>query len=392
MRSTGWPLPVLAVLGVVMACGGSEPPPAPVITRSASGHEIVHNITATAWQDTSGWKLVPEFVIAPTGDTLTELVDPYTLAVDSRGNIYINERRDAHIKVFGPDGQFLRRIGKAGEGPGEFRGLVMAMRGDTIIAHDPRLGRTSLLDLDGRLLTTWPTLCCNFASVVAEADGGILVPGEIGRSEDAAAQGVFGAFGWIRYASDGTVRDSLYGPPDLDVPVWHYYEGPTRQHSISNIPWMPQRIRVRTPDGLMLHGSTAEYRLILSQGDRDTVRVIEREATAVPIADSLRSGVVRDRIARIPELASVARLEDVPTHYPLLGTPIVASDGRLWVPVPAAVPHERFEVFDDRGVLLGSVVNPLPSGRAWRFVGDRALAIDLEGGDVPAVHVFRVVR
>lgn len=389
MRRTSLLLPAVAAF---LACSAAEPPPVPVITRSASGYEIVHNIAATAWQDTSGWKLVPAFVIAPTGDTLTELVDPYTLGLDSRGNIYINERRDAHIKVFGPDGQFLRRIGTAGEGPGEFRGLVMAMRGDTIIAHDPRLGRTSLLDLDGNLLITWPTLCCNFAPVVAEGDGGILVPGEIGRSEDAAAQGVFGAFGWIRYGIDGTVRDSLYGPPDLDVPVWHYYEGPQRQHSIANIPWMPQRIRMRMPNGLMLHGSSSDYRLVFSQNDLDTVRVIEREAAAVTIADSLRSGVVRDRIARIPELANVAKLDDVPTHYPLLGAPIVASDGTIWVPVPAVAPNERFEVFDDRGVLLGSVVNPLPVGRAWQIVGDLALAIDVDGGDVPAVHVFRVVR
>ena len=42
------------------------------------------------------------------------------------------------------------------------------------------------IDLDGNLLTTWPTMCCNYSAVVAEGDGGILVPGEIGRSEDAA--------------------------------------------------------------------------------------------------------------------------------------------------------------------------------------------------------------
>jgi hypothetical protein len=382
---------LLPAMGLFIACGAAEAPPAPTITRSASGYEIVHNVVPTAWQDTSGWKLVPEFVIAPTGDTLSELVDPYTLALDSRGNIYINERRDAHIKVFDARGTFLRRIGAAGEGPGEFRGLVMAMRGDTIIAHDPRLGRTTLLDPDGTLLFSWPTSCCNYAPVVAEADGGVLIPGEIGRSEDAAAQNALGAFGWIRYAADGTMRDSLYSPPGLDVPVWHYYEGPNRQHSIAGIPWMPQRIRVRTPHGLMLHGNSAEYRLVLSQNDRDTVRVIEREAEPVAIADSLRSAVVRDRIAQVPELATVAKLEDVPTHYPRMGTPVVASDGAIWVPVAGATMNARFDVFNDQGVLLGSVVNPLPSGRAWLMVGDRARAVDLEG-DVPAVHVFRVVR
>lgn len=377
-----------------VACGrGEDALEAPEIRTGAGGYSIVHNRGPWAWRDTLGWRLVADGVIAPAGDPLSELVDPYALGLDRAGNLYVNERRDAHIKVFSPSGAFLRRIGWPGEGPGEFRGLVMTMRNDTIVAHDPRLSRTSLLDPSGALLASWPSIGGPFAHIAAERDGGIVIPGEVGRREEAADQGVFGAFGWVRYDPSGAVRDTLYGPPDLDVPVWHYYEGPNRQHSIALIPFMPVRVRVRTPDGLLLHGTSDQYRLALSGSRGDTVRLIEREAPAVPIPDTLRQEVVATRVARTPELRDVAKVSDVPATYPRYVTPWVSEDGTIWVPVP----HEgrqaaRFDVFDPEGRLLGQVANPVPAASYWLFTPDRAFAVDLNAGDGPAILVFRIAR
>jgi sugar lactone lactonase YvrE len=40
---------------------------------------------------------------------------------DAEGNIYLLDMQLAEIKVFSPDGEYLRTIGREGEGPGEFR-------------------------------------------------------------------------------------------------------------------------------------------------------------------------------------------------------------------------------------------------------------------------------
>ncbi len=40
---------------------------------------------------------------------------------DSEGNIYLLDLQLAEVKVFSPDGKYLRTIGREGEGPGEFR-------------------------------------------------------------------------------------------------------------------------------------------------------------------------------------------------------------------------------------------------------------------------------
>lgn len=46
-------------------------------------------------------------------------LDPVDMDVDDKGNIYVLDRKAFHIKVFDKDGQFVRTIGKKGQGPGE---------------------------------------------------------------------------------------------------------------------------------------------------------------------------------------------------------------------------------------------------------------------------------
>jgi hypothetical protein len=43
------------------------------------------------------------------------------VTTDPAGNVYVLDRQLSEVKVFSPDGQYLRTIGREGEGPGEFR-------------------------------------------------------------------------------------------------------------------------------------------------------------------------------------------------------------------------------------------------------------------------------
>ncbi len=68
------------------------------------------------------------------GDEDYILNTPLDIAVDQEENIYICDMRDFCIKVYDREGQFLRRIGKRGQGPGEFR---VPLRIE--ISHDNKL-------------------------------------------------------------------------------------------------------------------------------------------------------------------------------------------------------------------------------------------------------------
>lgn len=70
------------------------------------------------------------------------------LTRDSRGRHYLIGNYPSHIKVFGANGQFLQTIGRAGDGPGEFRGIakVIVTPGDSLVVLDQVQSRYSVLD------------------------------------------------------------------------------------------------------------------------------------------------------------------------------------------------------------------------------------------------------
>ena len=75
--------------------------------------------------------------------------------LDDEGNVYVVESLLAEIRVYTPEGELLRRIGRRGEGPGEFQGPPrFGVMGDTVWAIDLQANRITLFDRSGALLST----------------------------------------------------------------------------------------------------------------------------------------------------------------------------------------------------------------------------------------------
>ncbi len=69
------------------------------------------------------------------------------------GNYYVPDVRDNRIVVFDSDGNYLRSIGRDGEGPGEFRYvLLQSLSGDTLSIFDYSLQRTTRILTDGTIV------------------------------------------------------------------------------------------------------------------------------------------------------------------------------------------------------------------------------------------------
>ncbi len=76
-----------------------------------------------------------------------------TVAVDRRGRVFVAHYRYPEISVFDSAGTFLRTIGRAGEGPGEFQLIELLDAGPEYIHVFDSRGRT-LLDYDFRVVRT----------------------------------------------------------------------------------------------------------------------------------------------------------------------------------------------------------------------------------------------
>jgi hypothetical protein len=89
---------------------------------------------------------------------------------DTAGNVYLLDRQLSEVKVFSPDGEYLRTLGREGEGPGEFRrpvdllftpdgnvGVIQLVPGKIVLLSpegDPS-GDLDPSDADGGRLTLW---------------------------------------------------------------------------------------------------------------------------------------------------------------------------------------------------------------------------------------------
>ena len=119
-------IPTALIAGIVLAaCGGKDkpadaPPAYPAKIEVVDGVKTVVN-PAFPKEGVVRYALQEDLTIGgEAGGAESVLNRPLDLKVDSLGNIYILDWGDVDIKVFAPDGRFLRKFGKEGQGPGEF--------------------------------------------------------------------------------------------------------------------------------------------------------------------------------------------------------------------------------------------------------------------------------
>lgn len=124
------------------------------------------------------------------GSTDTPLFSLFSrVSRDSRGRLVVGPVDNfANVAVFSPDGALIKMLGRAGEGPGEFRSVTQSgiMLGDSIWVLDTRLRRLSIFSPEFRFVRSVPfAQHKNIAFVSAGTIAGlgdIRSPDRIGRS------------------------------------------------------------------------------------------------------------------------------------------------------------------------------------------------------------------
>lgn len=110
---------------VLFLASGSSARPSGQQIESVNGVRVVHNTKGGAWGDDPKITidLLRTIGSVDTNDENLAFRSPLDMAVDDEGRIYILDSGNQRIQVFGPDGKFLRTIGRRGQGPGEFESL-----------------------------------------------------------------------------------------------------------------------------------------------------------------------------------------------------------------------------------------------------------------------------
>jgi hypothetical protein len=122
----------------ITACAGQPLEFADWTFAVAEGTEVVEYAPVLLAERTERIALVQDLVIGERGDDDNyRLYDAAGAKVDNTGNFWVLDAGNHRVQVFDHNGEYVRTLGRAGQGPGEFtrpRELVIA--GDRIVVSD----------------------------------------------------------------------------------------------------------------------------------------------------------------------------------------------------------------------------------------------------------------
>ncbi|NOT07258.1 MAG: hypothetical protein HOP28_03540 [Gemmatimonadales bacterium] len=358
---------ILLVALAISACGGGGSRSnlaRAVIDTLPGGILRVTSPSPTGWADSSGARLVEELRFQGEEGSPGELGDPRSMAVDEAGTIYIADTKPAVIKVFGPDGKFVRTFSREGEGPGEFRIGFLAARNGRLALHDPMVARTTLFDSAGTYLTSWRASCCYWSDIQLDRAGRIYVPSMSSPKPGDPPRGT----PYVRWSQEGVALDTVWTPPGPTTKSWtvRVGEGNNRSMMSMSVPFSPVSQSTLHPDGGFVFGWNGAYTLVRSGTGADSMLVFGRSWAPDPIGDGRRQAEVESRVRASKDsygeanLRAVFKVEDIPATFPAFQSLHVDESGRVWARRYAVSDSTRttFDLFAGTGAWLGTVTAP----------------------------------
>ncbi len=327
IRSVPRPLTLLTLL-LLPGCSPSGTPSASTpFTLTRAGDTTIAWSTVPARPDTL--LLVPDLLIGvEEGEEALMFSGISALSVDSAGNIHVVDGGSSTIRVFGPDGTFLRRFGGPGAGPGEFRyATAVVIHGDgRILVPDGASRRINVYSPTGTPVAQW-----SMAGYQIRSDPPLrpLPDGATLLAIQPEGPDPWPLPSFLRLSPDGSVQDTLEVPPgeSESCPVT-LFEGRQRLPVVHT----PTLTVVPYIDGGLVIGCNREYLFHVGRSDGTVLR-IGRDWEPVPVSSAEREFWTRGLTAqfrqRDPDWRWTA--PPVPDHKPAWRQILVGSDGRYWV-------------------------------------------------------------
>ena len=362
----------------------------------STGVVRVTNPARGLWGEEERWRLETDLRIGSLDsggpDQLGSVAD---LAVDESGRIYVLERQAREVRVFGPEGSWLRTFGSQGSGPGELEApnsLEWGPRGHLWIA-DFRNRRFEVFDTTGTRVGSHPVEGMGFGFGSRWGPDSLLYDFVSVREGDRISRRVIRKRLEVGEGDAQLVTtDTLRVPelPEAETVEINLTQGGRRLRMFVPVPLQPMAREELVPGrGWWLSDPGSEYRLARVDLGGDTSLIVERRYESVPVTPEARE----EALESLPEGADLDpdRIPDV--HPPLSGME-AAPRGGLWVRRQTAPDREGYDLFDPQGRYLGEVATDVALDRfTLEVLGEDALyGVLLDELDVPYVVRLRVVR
>jgi len=323
------------------------------------------------------------------------LINPRNLALDSREYTYLSDSDPSRIVIFDSIGKYVRTVGRAGQGPGEFNTPVIAVAGGQLLVYDSQLRRITMFDTTGRLQWTHIGPCCLASPPHIDERGRLFI--------SASPLVIGGGPAWqdlVVYTSRGDPVDTLKAPTRNSDPTSFWAQVDPRLAISVPIPFKPASYFTVTRRGTVLRGRSSEYAVVESKSGLDTIRTVQRNWRPSALSSAARQEAVDVLVAEfrrfLPEfdLRRLFPLDAVPVSSPAFFGLDSDVCGRWWVLRTSGFSGGPtvFDVFDSKGTYLGSPSvpeGPLEPAR-WGVGVGRLAMISEDASGAPTLTLYRI--
>ncbi|MDE2793805.1 MAG: 6-bladed beta-propeller [Gemmatimonadota bacterium] len=284
----------------------------------------------------------------------------------SDGTIYVLDYQATEVRAYDPDGRYLRTVARRGEGPGEIteaNGILLS--GDTLLWMNDHARWVIIgVDPDGNEVRRFDKPVRSYGYIWdgvfdqrgrywrddSHSDDGIVYPPPPGLSTR-----TYRDYYKFHDLSSGAVDSVFLGESSSRS---YSYEDAVGLWQFLPLMFEAEESIVVNPSGGFWRANTAEYRVVRTNEEGDTLLVIEAGLPVLRVTDEERDAYVEGILEHRPDIRSEA--EEVaglmPDIKPILASLFVDDENRLWVkrvtPEGAAAFYDRYS---QNGDYLGSV-------------------------------------
>jgi len=379
-----------------------------------NGAVRITNPARGVWENGTPWRLVPDIVLGRLEDDGAEVFAAISgLEVDAEGRIYVLDRQADELRIFGPDGNHIRTVGRSGEGPGEYRAAngLLWLAEDTLLVIDQQGARYSVLTRDGEYVRSVQRRLPFYSWVFRGglANGRVYESYAIGPPDGERHPALFGTLlrseaGPARGGGPAEARSvPLIGAadtvllPEPDAPPRENFTVQTATAGmVMGVPFTGASVYTIAGSDRIWHGHGSTPTLYLTSFAGDTLSVIVLDVTPAPVTGAeLAEWEENPGVKQFRDMGGKLDMDRIPRSKPYFDDITVDPDGYVWLCLPTAPSRSTFAVIDPDGRYLGRLDVDGPGRTTWiRPIvrNDRVYWAGTDELDVPHVYVYRIEK
>lgn len=323
----------------------------------------------------------------------------------SDGRIVVSSAGTRELQVYGPDGKLLARVGRSGEGPGEFRTpfWVGVLPGDSIAVWDVGLSRLSLFTPAGEFArSVSPRGALGvFPRVVGALDGGrfVLLTGSGTGALDLSGKAVQrDSITILVLGPGGEISDTIGRFPGTEQIA---LGSPREGLLVRPLPFGKSTVAA-VQGGRVFVGTGDRYELAAYEPGVGLQALLRAERDAVPVTDEDIERYRRELVTIGGEGDPQAKRQQerllaaapYPKTMPALTRIVPDAEGNLWVQDPEKPGDDAgtlWTVFSPEGRARGTV--RLPDRLNVQQIGtDWVLGVRRDEDDVEHLQLYRLTK